>query len=1340
MTDLIDIARSGLAAYRGALAATTENIANAATEGYLRRDVTIQPLGGARATAASVATGGQGAQLTDVRRAFDGLAAARLRDTGGAAAAASAHAGAAQAIETLMLPGRESDEGVDGALRGFFDALADLSGSPTDRTVRARVLQAGGEVAGAIAALAGNLADLRGDIAARATAATGRAQGLLRDLAEISQRLAGQGQGGGVPTGALHALADRRDMALANLAQTVPIAVEFDGAGVPTVRLGHAGGPLLLQGDRTAQLSVAAEDLMALTVAAPDGRIATSRSVSSGEIGGLGRALGALDMAATELDGFARSLAGAANALHRRGSDLDGQPGGDLFRLQGWQAVASAANGGITRVTVAQAGDGADAVPLTLSYDATAGLWRARDLMGAELATGSDTLVVGGLTLRLDGAPADGDRVTLTPVAGRARDLVFVPQDTDALAAAGAFATVPASGNAGVATAAVRMALPPAAGPGPVADLTAGGTADLLGGAVGVVPTGTATVALQSWGRSAATTVGFPAGASTLTLDLGGSTAVFDLSGFADAAQAVAALQSGALRSAAGDSLPSLGLTVAEAAGGGLRFVRPGAGTPVGVTLDGTAGTLTGTEETGAAAGGSLQVLTRNGRHVAGTPLTAAEAAALITPANGFLPGAVYDPAPLGTVAGEGYRGTRVARAEVPGLQMMQLAAGGTVSGAALPLAETAARQLTLTDATGAMATVDLPAAASAALAAARLNAAVPGLSARATTGLQLSALPDGPVAFDLRGTNGVALRVSATVAGGNGAGLAQAVNALAAQTGVRAEVSPDGGRVLLVQDGGHDITLSGLSVPVGTVLRATPAAADGTPGGAPLDLGPGMALRQGGTVQLQAAQGFSVTEGAVALASAPDTAGPVQVQTAQAGAEVRLQFVATPDGPDGDMAFTVTTGGTSLQAGVPAGLAAPAVAAAVAAGLRAGAPTAELTGTALAALPADGATLGLTVDGATYVLRMQGGLPVVSGPEAGRVTASFDGTNRLVIRAEGVTDGRGITVAEAPAMGFAAGTARLVLTGRPPEVAGLPATVEVEAGGLVWAVELAAGSVTVPPGFPGTADVDAGTGALRLGFDVPGDAPRVGVSRAAGFGGPGAAVQVQGDSVVLTGGSAALAVTVAAAGALGQSLQLDDLPPEDLVVAMTGSGTLRLSAQTGPLTPPDDPGHVEVVVTDAVTGAVALRDAVTGETMAEGRLDAQGAAMLGGVQVQVTGRAETGDRFRVVPAAPGSADAAVARDLAALRRGDDATGSPGVADRLARLQSDAGVRAAAAGRAQATAAAAAETAERQVAAFGAVDLDTEAARLVELQQAYQANAQAISIARSLFDTLIAII
>ena len=37
----------------------------------------------------------------------------------------------------------------------------------------------------------------------------------------------------------------------------------------------------------------------------------------------------------------------------------------------------------------------------------------------------------------------------------------------------------------------------------------------------------------------------------------------------------------------------------------------------------------------------------------------------------------------------------------------------------------------------------------------------------------------------------------------------------------------------------------------------------------------------------------------------------------------------------------------------------------------------------------------------------------------------------------------------------------------------------------------------------------------------------------------------------------------------------------------------------------------------------------------------------------------------------------------------------------------------------------------------GAVDLDAEAARLLELQQGYQASAQVLTIAQQLFDTIL---
>ena len=163
------------------------------------------------------------------------------------------------------------------------------------------------------------------------------------------------------------------------------------------------------------------------------------------------------------------------------------------------------------------------------------------------------------------------------------------------------------------------------------------------------------------------------------------------------------------------------------------------------MTIDSAGGPVTGTATPGATADGALQVFTRNGRHVAGTPLTAAEAAALMTPENGFLPGAVYDASALQAGNGPGYRGTQQTRAVTQGLQAVGLAAGGTVTGAALPLPAAAARNLSVTDACGGGCDAcHAGRGATAAMIAQALDGAVPGLSARAQTALLLSDLPAG--------------------------------------------------------------------------------------------------------------------------------------------------------------------------------------------------------------------------------------------------------------------------------------------------------------------------------------------------------------------------------------------------------------------------------------------------------------------------------------------------------------------------------------------------------------------------------------------------------------------
>ncbi|WP_304618192.1 FlgK family flagellar hook-associated protein [Paracoccus sp. (in: a-proteobacteria)] len=1310
MSNLLDIGRSGILAYRTALATVGENIANVNTEGFRRRDVATVTQHGAQSTPTTMPSGPQGVSLAEVRRAFDALVADRARNTQGGEAAAQAHLAGATAIETLMIPG---DEGVDGTMRAFFDGLARLAANPTDMTTRGLVLQQAAALTDAVSGLGRGFQTLRRDMLVDAAAQAEAAQGLLEELAVISRRMSEAGEGA-------HALADRRDATLTELARILPISVTLGVAGRPTIRLGSEAGPLLLEGVRPAALSVTGEDMLTLHVRASDGQVTQSRLLASGSLAGMSRALGALDMAAAELDAFAREMTNSINRIHRGGVDLRGTPGGDMLANDGWRADPAAGNSGRVQVALTTMAASGTRAPIDLVFDGAQGLWRALDAQGAELGSGREELLLDGVLVRIAGAARDGDRIALRPVTGHAADLRLVLTDPAALAAASAFAAAAQPGNTGSAQLTALLQPPPAA---PIPTLS-GQTQpmDLLGGVVGLIPAGTQAVTVASLGRAPALTLSPAAGAQALVMPDGS----FNLAGLGDAAAMAAALNGG-LTDDQGRSLASLGL-VAEAQGDTLRLTRP-AGAPLpDAQFLGPSGLIAGLAEPGQPVSGTMQILTRNGRHVAGTPLSAAEAAALLTPENGFLPGAVYDPSPL-VLDGAGYRGATVALTGAEALHRAQVPAPSPVIGApgALPVAPPA--RLNLADLSGRSARIALPEGASAAVIAGRLNAALPGMTAEASTALEVSGLGAGPVSFDLVGLNGNPVRIEALLTGNDPAPLAEALNRAAPATGIRAEMAPDGSRLLLVQDQGHDITL----IHRQGALQLAPATPEGQRLGLPADLPAGQAWRQGGTVMLTHAAGFQIEGGAV---SAP--VAPAPVRFSAAGAVARLDLPAIPGLAEGGQALSVTLNGITAEAAFAPATPARQIALTMATLLRAEAPVAEAISAPLSALPPEGAFLPLQVDGATYRLRFQNGEPVIDGPEPGRVTAALDASMRLVIRAEGVTDGAGLLTAQAAAFGFGPGQGRMVLTGQPTDNGALPADLPVRVAGADYTLRLLpGGGLDVPPGFPGLASRNPATGALRLDLAAPATGLVVGHIPQAGFGGPDAAIRVDGDTLVMASRGAPLEVSHGSTGPLGRQIALSGLPPEDLIVVASGGAAPRMgiTMQSGPA--PTHPGRLEVEVADAATGRLILRDTLSGHVVAEGRADAAGRAELGGMVLQFTGTARDGDRFQIVAAGPGSGNGAMAMALASLRVGDPASGTPGLGDRLTRIQADTGLRAQAAARSLETARAASEAAQRADAALGAVDLDAEAARLVQLQQAYQASAQAMTIARDLFETLL---
>lgn len=1368
MSNIMDVARSAVSAYRTALGITGENIANVNTEGYRRREVTTSQIGGAQTTVTTLATGGQGVQIDQIRRAFDALLAGRVRTSTSDVSAAQSHLDAAMAVEGVLLP---NTGGIDAALEDFFAQIGSLASSPADTSLRRVTIEAGRTLASAFQNIAAGLGRLRDDTAAAATLSATQATQDLAALTELQLRFTSNTG----TVGALNPLHDERDRLLSSLSQNLGISVDLDEIGRATIRLGiDGGGPLLMGEGGPATLSVTAGEDLTLTIDRA-GTSRQSRMIGTGALGGYVAALGAIDTAMQEVDALARKIAGEMNAVHAAGLDLTGAPGGDMFSLDGWHLTRAAGNQGYARAVITPTG--APIGPVTLIRDTANGVWRAEDAQGNVLGSADRLLVLPGVTVEIEGDPANGDRLMLTPTSGRAADMRFLPSVPERLAAAVATLVAPAPGNSGSGTVAMQRTTV-AAPPIPVlSDLLdgagsgAGAVTLLSSGVVGYIPAGTTAATLASLGAQASADLALSdsavAGTASLSVTLDGTTHSFALATLSDGtprpaswgvADLAAALTDGRLTTANGTTFASLGL--AAAGRDGLLTLSRASGDFTAVTLDGTAASLS----PAAAQGGTIQLFTREGRQIAGTPMSAADIALLFTTENGFLPGAQYVTDYLEAPHGIGYRGLTLSSTQATGLQSVTLAPlpavawAGTGEGPA-----NTALTLSLEEPGSLPRPLTLPQGSSAKRLAAMLDAANPGLAARADTAATLSVAGDGRVTFLLEGDNATPLSVGGEVAGGRLDSLLLAVNALTGTTGISAELSPDGTRLLLRHPEGADIRLTAFDHSANGTATLHPVTAEALPQGDPVTLtGTLRNARLSGHVTLQQRDVFTLSLGTTRIDSRPDAlaGGLVRETTSAAGAIRTLTFRhdaafdATAAATDGSAAlagptrYGLTLGGRSVTLDTASAQAtdASAVAAGLAALLRADMPTASLTGAALARLPAEGTSTLVRLDGQDYVLRMTGGTVQVSGPETGRLTASFDATNRLHLAVTGgSTDAGFITIpasTSAAAFGLSPAqspTARL--TGTPVDPAALPATFEVEIGPARYSLAVTAGpAVTLPAGFPGAATIGP-DGAITL--DLPATAsparilPGAGAT-AAGFASLGTALSVRDGSLTLTSADGTpFDADVTTTSLAGQRIGLSGLPPEDIIVVMTGTGSLRLAGSVTAGPPPAQSAAVELRVLDSAARRVGLFDIATGHSIGTRVLDSTGATTIDGLSIALSGNPATGDAFRLTPNTDGRNDGRALDAILGLRFADPRTGKGGFARILSDLQSQVGTRTAAAGQKLSAVKAVNDTILRADAEQGAVDLDREAARLLELQQNYQAAAQIMTVAKELFDTLI---
>jgi flagellar hook-associated protein 1 FlgK len=1393
MAGLYDIAASGISAYRNALSVTGQNIANINTEGYRRREATLQEVSASQSGIYTRADQtGLGVRVEDIRRAFDAFLATRVRDTSADFVSADTYKTTLDQLEGLLLP---EDYDLGFFITDFFSGVSGVAQSPGDLAPRVALIEQGRALAGAFGQASSTLEWLRESVIDQARIAATEFNTTLEGLLNVQGRLISAGQSGQ----AANALLDERDKIVKSLNETARMSVDYGSRGDVTLTFGPAGaGRPVLQGLESGTLAVAQSQDRLVLLSGWQGRQIETTQIGSGRIAGLVAAYETITATMADLDALAVKLAADLNAVHGAGLTLDGTRGGPLFTADATTIAGDPKNLGTAAATLTapqvMTGERPD---LRIVYDAAADLWRGFDPSGQERVSGREVLNYGDIEIGLAGRAADRDTFYLTLSRGKAANMRFLADRPQAIAAGAPSLASKADTNLGTAdlTATIDTSIEPP-------DLRrietilrndgAALTATRLRseGVVGHIPAGTRAIDLYSLAQQDSLSFTVTDGAlgtlGAVSVSVGGISRSFDLGSSsawsqlrsrnpdADMSDLAEMLNEGTILGTGGASFAALGIH-ASGEGGILTIAGEAGSLGAGsIAITGSVA-VAGTLITGNATPSTVQVFTREGRHVAGTPLAQSELVGLLTEENGFMPQAEYRADWLNGAGGVGYLGLRVTQSIPTGEQVLRLS-GAEVQGA---LADGAVTFKAGTDTE----TIQIAPAASAEALAALVNArtADTGVHASARTRLELSFGTAGSysAAFTLQGTNATPVVIEIATAPTHFGALRDAINNRAGQTGITAATSPDGQRLVLESATGADIVIGDFTATGGAIAHRE--VSETFAGSTPSAFAAGQTLRQKGAIALRAASSTAGFVGIDAHASASDafTGGILSRSVSAAGERQDIAFgivegidtnEAARDGLSASAAagsYSLTVGGRSATVSAAA-LTDPSsagVAAALAAALRASAPVPALTGATVGALPSDGASVAVMLGSQRYTLTMRGSEVRVDGPEAGRVVAGFvpvaGGFALKLETLDGLLTGQSLRLeptadpAAATAFGLGTGTTTQAasVTGRAFAALTAPATVQIAVNGTTHTVTVDATThnVSAAPTLPAGVAIavntpSAGMRALVITLTgaaaaqpfrilPPGNAA-LGLETAnaqltvtpAGL----RAESVDGQPVAISGSAESLA---------GQRITLGNLPDEDLIVVMTGAGgarrlTARYDIAPKPPAPPLPPA-VEVRVLDAAQRRVEIIDRASGQAIASRTVDADGLITAAGFRFVIDGTITSGDRFFVSPNAGGIGDARNIAALLKLENADPTTGRGGFQDVFRALVTDVGGQVRTATISAASAEALRDGAAEVESGFAGVNLDSEAAQLLQQQQVYQALARVMTTARDLLDTLL---
>jgi flagellar hook-associated protein 1 FlgK len=235
---VLNSAASGLRVSQAAVEVVSNNVANADTVGYTRRQlVQVQQNAGDRTT---------GVRTAAVDRMLDVLVQRQLRQETSGAGYTGQMSNYQSALDRLFGPPGGASA-LDTIFNGFTQSLQALASDPSSSAARSQVLSAAGVLSSTLNGLSGDVQSLRAQAESAIATTVSRVNDLLKMVQGVNARIVA---GGDSPS---PALLDERDKAIDELSRYMDIRVS--DSQTTGVTITTTGGALLFNGSQAMTLS-----------------------------------------------------------------------------------------------------------------------------------------------------------------------------------------------------------------------------------------------------------------------------------------------------------------------------------------------------------------------------------------------------------------------------------------------------------------------------------------------------------------------------------------------------------------------------------------------------------------------------------------------------------------------------------------------------------------------------------------------------------------------------------------------------------------------------------------------------------------------------------------------------------------------------------------------------------------------------------------------------------------------------------------------------------------------------------------------------------------------------